>query len=50
MNIEAITEYVYNNYKNLKDKPLIILEADTHYTVQVNKDESPMILSKQILN
>lgn len=50
MNIEAITTYVYSKYKNLKDQPLIITDMDSHFQVKVHKDESPLILSKNILN
>ena len=46
--MEAIKEYVYENYKQFKDKTLIINEFDSHYTVQVNEDASPLILSKGI--
>ena len=50
MNIEAITEYVYNNYKNLKDKPLIIRELDNCFRVLKHEDGSPLILGKKIIN
>ena len=47
--MEQVQEFVYNNYKNLKDKTLLIVEHDSFYTVRVNKDESPLILSKDIV-
>ena len=47
--MENVKEYVYNNYKHLNDKLLIIEEYDSHYTVRVKKDESPLILSKDIV-
>lgn len=48
--IEKVTEYVYNNYKSYKDKPLIIEEFGSFFTIRTKKDESPLILSKGILN
>jgi len=46
-----VEEYVRNNYKKLfKDKPLIIEEFETHITVKVKLDESPLILGLSILN
>ena len=45
-----IEEYVRKNYKRLyKDKPLIIEEYNNHFEIKTNKDESPLILSKNIL-
>jgi len=45
-----VKEYVRENYKKLfKDKPLIIEEYNNHFEVKSNKDESPLILSKNIL-
>lgn len=47
--MEQVKEYVYTHYKQLKDKTLIIEEFDSHYTVRINKDESPLILGKGII-
>ena len=48
--MDKVEEYVRQNYKRMYgEKPLIIEEFDNHYTVRNNKDESPLILSKQIL-
>lgn len=45
-----VEEYVKENYKKLfKNKPLIIEEYNNHFEVKSNKDESPLILSKNIL-
>lgn len=46
---DVIKEYVYKKYKQYTDKELIIDEYDSFYTIKVNKDESPLILSKNIL-
>ncbi len=46
--MEQVQEYVYSKYKHLKDKTLLIVEYDSFYTVRVNKDESPLILSKDL--
>jgi hypothetical protein len=48
--MEKVEEYVRENYKKLyKDKPLMIEEFDSHFTVRSNEDESPLILSKTIV-
>ena len=47
--MEQVQDYVYNNYKHLKDKTLLIVEHDLFYTVRVNKDESPLILSLDVV-
>ena len=49
-----VTEYVYNNYKDLKNKTLIIKEITSesginHFQISHNKDSSPLILGKNIL-
>ena len=36
--------------KTYKDKPLIIEEFDKFFTIRRNKDESPLILGKSILD
>lgn len=49
--MDRVETYVRGNYKKLfGDKPLLIVEYDTYFTVRVNKDASPLILSKDILN
>ena len=47
---EKVESYVRENYTKLfDDKPLIIKEEDSIYLISTNKDESPLILSKNIL-
>ena len=47
---KEVENYVRENYKKLfGDKPLIIKEEDSIYLISTNKDESPLILSKNIL-
>lgn len=47
--MEHIETYVRENYKRMYgDKPLIIEEYESHYTIRANKDESPLILSHRI--
>ncbi len=47
---KEVENYVRENYKKLYgDKPLIIEEKETIFLVSTNKDESPLILSKNIL-
>ena len=46
---EKVKNYVYKNYKYLNEKPLIIEEFDSHYSVKTHKDESPLILGKGII-
>ena len=47
---EKVTEYVYKHYRTYRDKPLIIEEFGSFFTIKRNKDESPLILSKGILD
>jgi len=42
-----ITEYVYKNYRWLKDKPLIIREKSSCYHIVSHQDSSPLILGKK---
>ena len=49
--MDKVEAYVRENYKRLfGDKPLIIQEYDSFFTIKSNKDESPLILGKSILN
>ena len=45
---EKITNYVYNNYKQYKDKKLFINETSNCFTITDNKDKSPLILGKTL--
>mgnify|MGYP000846253886 CR=1 FL=1 len=47
---QQVTEYVYKNYKQYKDKPLIIRELDNCFHVLKHEDGSPLILGKGIIN
>ena len=44
---KQITEYVYKNYRWLKDKPLIIREKTNCYHIVSHEDSSPLILGKK---
>jgi len=46
---KQITEYVYKNYKQYKDKQLIIRELDNCFHVLKHEDSSPLILGKTII-
>jgi hypothetical protein len=46
---EQVKEFVYENYKSYKDKMLIIEKFDSHWTIKRHKDESPLILSKDVV-
>jgi len=48
--IEKITEYVYKNYKEYKNKQLIIKEYKNCFHVLKHQDGSPLILGKSIIN
>lgn len=49
--MEKVVEYVRKNYEKMfGDANLIVTENDSHFQVKANKDESPLILSKDILN
>jgi hypothetical protein len=44
-----VINYVLEKYpKTFKDKNIIVEDNDTCYFVSTNKDESPLILSKNI--
>jgi len=48
---KEIETYVRENYKKtFGDKPLIIEERESCYLVSTSKDDSPLILSKNINN
>jgi hypothetical protein len=47
--IEKITEYVYKNYKWLKNKNLIIIEKKNCFHITAHEDGSPLILGKGIV-
>jgi|TARA_B110000858_G_C17460987_1_gene318422 hypothetical protein len=48
--IDKIKEYVTKNFsKTFKNKPIIIVEKENHFTVTPHKDFGPIILSKNIL-
>ena len=44
-----VIEYVYHNYKSYKNKTLIVEEYDNCFHIKANKDESPLILGKEII-
>ena len=47
--MNSIEEYVIKKYpRRFKNKEILIKEFNTHYEVNHNKDESPLILSKHI--
>jgi len=48
--IEKVTEYVNKNYKEYKDKDLIIEEVETCFRIYLHKTGGPLILGKGILN
>ena len=46
---KEVETYVRENYKQtFGDKPLIVEEKESCYLVSTNKDDSPLILSKNI--
>ena len=47
---QQITEYVYKNYKEYKNKQLIIRELDNCFHILKHEDGSPLILGKSIIN
>jgi len=48
--IQQITEYVYKNYKQYKNKKLIIRELNNCFHILKHEDSSPLILGKKIIN
>ena len=47
--VKAVTEYVWKNYKTMKDKPLVIKEKEKCFHVAIHEDASPLILGKGII-
>ena len=52
--INRVTEYVYNNHTELKNKTLIVKEITSdngvnHFQISFDKDSLPIILGKNIL-
>jgi len=47
---QQITEYVYKNYKQYKNKQLIIRELKNCFHILKHEDSSPLILGKSIIN
>ena len=46
---EKLTEYVYSNYKLFKDKPLIIKDRGTHFTILKHITGGPLVLGKGVI-
>jgi hypothetical protein len=47
---EKVKEYAYKHYPNrFGKKELIVTDAEKVFYIKSNKDESPLILSKDIL-
>ena len=46
---EKVTEYVYKNYKNYRDKPLIIKDRGSHFTILKHINAGPLFLGKGII-
>ena len=46
---EKVLAYVWKNYKNYKDKKLIIREFDSHSKINIIRTDSPLILGKGIV-
>ena len=45
-----VVAYVESKYPKYKNKTLIVKEFDNHFQININKDGSPLILGKGILN
>ena len=49
LDVAKIEKYVRDKYpRTFKDKPLTVIEEQDFYLVKRKKDESPLILSKNI--
>ena len=46
---EKVTEYVYDNYTTYKNKPLIIKDKGTHFTILRNITVGALVLGKKII-
>jgi hypothetical protein len=45
---QLITEYVWENYRAYKNKPLIIREKENCFHILMHEDSSPLILGKGV--
>lgn len=45
---KKVQDYVWKNYKSYTNKPLIIREFDSHFKINLIRDDSPLILGKGI--
>jgi hypothetical protein len=48
--LDKVKNYVYENYKEYKDKVLFITETEGCFRILKHKDASPLILGKSILD
>lgn len=46
---QSLTKYVWSNYNNLKNRDLIIKDCGNLFLISKHKDESPLILGKEVL-
>lgn len=47
---DKVVAYVYDNYKNLKDLPLRVMQGKKCFYVYKHKDGGPMILGKGVIS
>jgi hypothetical protein len=46
---EQVKEYVYKNYRAYKNRELMIVEHENHFSIRSNKDGAPLVLGKSII-
>ena len=48
--LDKVKNYVYENYKDYKNKVLFITESESCFRILKHKDGSPLILGKSIID
>jgi hypothetical protein len=47
---DKVVTYVESKYPKYKNKTLIVKEFDNHFKILINRDGSPLILGKSIID
>ena len=45
---DKVQAYVWKNYTNYTNKKLIIREFDSHFKININREDAPLVLGKGI--
>jgi hypothetical protein len=45
---DKVQAYVWKKYRNYTNKKLIIREFDSHFKININREDAPLVLGKGI--